>query len=80
MKGKDAEHIKIFGCTEEQMREEVQKKLAFQRGNGAAMMALSLLGDAQDEITWGDIKDARQAINRAQWIISEYLIKDAEAA
>jgi hypothetical protein len=44
------------------------------------MIAMSLLGDAQDEITWGDIKDARRAINRAQWVISEYLTKDVEAA
>ena len=80
MNSRDIEHIKVFGCTEEQMREEVEKKPAFQRDNGAAMMALSLLGDAQDEITWGDIKDARQAINRAQWIISEYLTGGRGAA
>jgi hypothetical protein len=73
---KIAENIKEFGCTEEQMREEFERKLNSRRRNCAAMMAMSLLGDAQDEITWGDIKDARQAINRAQWIISEYLTSD----
>ena len=75
---KDVEHIEMFCCTEEQMREEIEQKLNSQRGNGAAMIAMSLLGDAQDEITWGDIKDARRAINRAQWVISEYLTKDVE--
>jgi hypothetical protein len=75
---KNVEHIEMFGCTEEQMREEIEQKLNSRRGNGAAMIAMSLLGDAQDEITWGDIKDARRAINRAQWVISEYLTKDVE--
>ena len=73
---KIAENIKEFGCTEEQMREEFERKLNSRRRNCAAMMAMSLLGDAQDELTWGDVKDARQAINRAQWIISEYLTSD----
>ena len=79
MNSKDVEHIEMFGCTEEQMREEIEQKLNSRRGNDAAMIAMSLLGDAQDEITWGDIKDARRAINRAQWVISEYLTKDVEA-
>jgi hypothetical protein len=73
---KIAENIKAFGCTEEQMREEFERKLNSRRRNCAAMMAMSLLGDAQDELTWGDVKDARHAINRAQWIISEYLTSD----
>jgi len=64
--------VRTFGCTEQQMREAVEESLG-SWPTGAAVMAMNLLGDAQDEITWGNHEDARQAINRAQWIISEYL-------
>jgi hypothetical protein len=67
--------VSMFGCTEAQMREAVEQSLTF-RFSGAGMMAMSLLSDAQEEINWENTEDARQTINRAKWIISEYLMGD----
>ena len=73
--------IRMYGCTEAQMREAVEQSLTF-RHSGPAMMAASLMSDAQEMINteYGDIdymraEDARQALNRAKWILFEYCDK-----
>jgi hypothetical protein len=70
--------IRMYGCTEDQMREAVEQSITF-RHSGPAMMAASLMSDAQEMINldYGDIdymraEDARQALNRAKWILFEY--------
>jgi hypothetical protein len=74
--------VRMFGCTEAQMREAVEDSLTF-RFSGPAMMAMSILSDAQEMISteYGEVdsmraEDSRQAINRAKWILSTYLMKD----
>jgi hypothetical protein len=73
--------IRMYGCTEAQMREAVEQSLQF-RHSGPAMMAASLMSDAQEMINteYGDIdymraEDARQCLNRAKWILFEYCEK-----
>ena len=70
--------IRCYGCTVEQMREAVEESLTF-RFSGPAMMAASLMSDAQEMINteYGEVdsmraEDARQALNRAKWILFEY--------
>ena len=74
----DAEkrQVRMFGCTTEQMREAVEESLSF-RFSGPAMYAMSLMSDAQEEIARGLEEDARQTLNRAKWIVSTYLQKEA---
>ena len=74
----DAEkrQVGMFGCTTAQMREAVEESLSF-RFSGPAMYAMSLMSDAQEEITRGLEEDARQTLNRAKWIVSTYLQKEA---
>ena len=74
--------VRMFGCTEAQMREAIEESLTF-RFTGPGMMAMSILSDAQEMINteYGEIdymraEDSRQAINRAKWIISTYLMKE----
>ena len=74
--------VRMFGCTEAQMREAVEQSLTF-RFTGPGMMAMSILSDAQEMINteYGEVdymraEDSRQAINRAKWIISTYLMKE----
>jgi hypothetical protein len=73
--------IRMYGCTEDQMREAVEQSSTF-CFSGPAMMAASLMSDAQEMINteYGDIdymraEDARQALNRAKWILFEYCDK-----
>ena len=74
--------VRMFGCTEAQMRGAIEESLTF-RFSGPAMMAMSILSDAQEMINteYGEVdymraEDSRQAINRAKWIISTYFMKD----
>ena len=66
--------VRCYGCTEQQMREAVEQSLTF-RFAGPAMMAMSLMSDAQEEIVRELDEDARQTLNRAKWIISTYCME-----
>lgn len=73
--------IRMYGCTEDQMREAVEQSLTF-RFSGPAMMAASLMSDTQEmisteygEVDYNRLEDARQALNRAKWILFTYSIK-----
>jgi len=74
----DAEkrQVSAFGCTTAQMREAVEESLTF-RFSGPVMYAMSMMSDAQEEIARGLDEDARQTLNRAKWIVSTYLQKEA---
>ena len=74
--------VRMYGCTVEQMREAVESSITY-RFSGPAMMAASLMSDAQEMINleYGEVdsmraEDARQAINRAKWIMFEYVMKE----
>lgn len=77
MTEQEVRQVRMFGCTEQQMREAVEQSLTF-RFAGPAMMAMSLMSDAQEEIVRDLDEDARQTINRAKWILSTYCMKDKE--
>ena len=76
--------VRMYGVTEAGMRESVEQSITF-RLSGPAMVAASILSDAQEMINteYGEVdymraEDARQAINRAKWIMFEYIMKDKE--
>jgi hypothetical protein len=76
--------VRMYGVTEAGMREAVESSITF-RFSGPAMVAASLMSDAQEMINteYGDIdfnraEDARQCLNRAKWILFEYVMKDGE--
>jgi hypothetical protein len=63
----------MYGCDIEKFRESLEQDL---RSLGPARMAMSLMSDAQEEISHGLTNVARQTINRAKWIIAEYMMKE----
>ena len=72
--------VRMYGCTEAQMKEAVEQSITF-RFSGPAMMAASLMSDCQEMINteYGDIdymraEDARQCLNRAKWILFTYVM------
>ena len=73
--------VGMYGVTEKGMREAVESSMTF-RFSGPAMMAASLLSDAQEMMAYGPYdsdtlaniqEDQRQLLNRAKWILFEYL-------
>jgi hypothetical protein len=80
----DRREIRMYGTTVDQMREAVEQSITF-RFSGPAMMAMSLMSDCQEMVSYGPydsdtlaniLEDPRQMLNRAKWILSEYMIKD----
>lgn len=76
--------VRMYGCTEADMREAVEQSLTF-RFSGPAMMAASLMSDCQEMLASDNggsydlmvAEDVRQALNRAKWILFTYVMKDA---
>ena len=78
---KEKREVRMYGVTEAGMREAVESSITFKH-SGPAMMAASLMSDAQEMINteYGEVdymraEDARQALNRAKWILFEYVMK-----
>jgi len=84
--------VRMYGVTEAGMREAVESSITF-RFSGPAMMAASLMSDAQEMLAHGNgqiglsgapeidamvSEDVRQLLNRAKWILFEYVMKDGE--
>ena len=78
--------VRMYGCTEAEMREAVEESLTF-RFTGPAMYAMSLMSDCQEMLAHGNgqlgisgspeidfhvSEDVRQMLNRAKWILSTY--------
>ena len=72
--------VRMYGCTEAQMKEAVEQSITF-RFSGPAMYAASMMSDAQEMLahdTGGQFdlmvaEDVRQLLNRAKWVLFEYL-------
>ena len=80
--------VRMYGCTEAQMREAVEQSLTYRFSgpeSGPAMMAASLMSDCQEMVAYGPydgdtlaniLEDQRQCLNRAKWILFTYVMKD----
>ena len=74
--------VRMYGCTQDQMREAVEQSLTF-RFSGPAMMAASLMSDCQEMLAHDNggsydfmtVEDVRQTLNRAKWILFEYAME-----
>ena len=78
---KQKREVRMYGVTEVGMRESVESSFTF-KFSGPAMMAASLMSDAQEMVSteYGEVdfmraEDARQCLNRAKWILFEYVMK-----
>ena len=78
---KEIQEVRMYGCTEAQMREAVEQSITF-RFSGPAMMAASLMSDAQElinteygEVDFNRAEDARQTLNRAKFILFTYVME-----
>ena len=70
--------VRMYGVTEAGMREAVESSLTFKH-SGPAMMAASLMSDAQEMMAYeqpdfNTIEDQRQLLNRAKFVLFEYIM------
>lgn len=62
-------HMKMYGCTQDDMVCMMNDPMNFIGGHG--MLAMSILSDAQECIARGFYEIARQYINRAKYVIHQ---------
>lgn len=85
MSEQEKREVRMYGCTEADMREAVEQSLTF-RFSGPAMYAASLMSDCQEMLASDNggsydlmvAEDVRQALNRAKWILFTYVMKDVK--
>jgi hypothetical protein len=72
--------VRMYGCTEAQMREAVESSITF-KFSGPAMIVASMMSDAQEmvsteygEVDFNRAEDARQQLNRAKWVLFTYIM------
>lgn len=79
MTEQERRQVRMYGCTEADMKAAVEESLTF-RFSGPAMYAASLMSDCQEMLEHGGEdsmvrEDVRQALNRAKWILFEYAVE-----
>jgi hypothetical protein len=72
--------VRMYGCTEAQMREAVEESITF-KFSGPAMIVAGMMSDAQEMVNteYGEVdfmraEDARQQLNRAKWVLFTYVM------
>jgi len=82
---REINEVRMYGCTEAQMREAVESSITF-RFSGPAMVVASMMSDAQEMVNteYGEVdsmraEDARQQLNRAKFVLFTYIM-DKETA
>jgi hypothetical protein len=70
--------VRMYGVTVAGMREAVESNITFKL-SGPEMVAMGMLSDAQEMMAYeqpdfNTIEDQRQLINRAKWVLSEYVM------
>jgi hypothetical protein len=82
---REINEVRMYGCTEAQMREAVESSITF-KFSGPAMVVASMMSDAQEMVNteYGDVdsmraEDARQQLNRAKFVLFTYIM-DRETA
>ena len=65
--------INMYGLTEADLRASVERSITF-KTSGPAMVAASWMSDAQEEIAHGMAESARKTLNRAKFVLFEYIM------
>ena len=71
--------VRMYGCTEAQMREAVESSITFKL-SGPAMIAAGMMSDAQEMMAYeqpdfNTIEDQRQLLNRAKFVLFTYVME-----
>ena len=70
--------INMYGCTESDLRDSIESSITF-KISGPAMIVASMMSDAQEMMAYEQpdfnvIEDQRQLLNRAKFVLFEYIM------
>ena len=71
--------VRMYGVTVAGMREAVESSITF-KFSGPTMVVAGMMSDAQEMMAYeqpdfNTIEDQRQLLNRAKWVMFEYIMK-----
>jgi hypothetical protein len=75
--------IRMYGCTEAELRESIEGSTTFQF-SGPAMVAASIMSDCQEMVSYGPhdsdrlaniMETQRQMLNQAKFVLFTYVMK-----
>ena len=73
---KQQREIRMYGCTEAELRESIEDSITFKL-SGPAMVAASLMSDCQELAAYENNNERiRQMLNQAKFILFTYVMKD----
>ena len=58
-----------FGCTKHELQSSIDRSIKY---TDYHMVAMSMMSDAQEAMERNDREWARQLLNRAKWVLSNY--------
>lgn len=72
--------IRMYGCTEAELRNSIESSITF-KFSGAAMVAASIMSDAQEMLSFGGQSEStreqvRQMLNQSKWILFTYVMEN----
>ena len=75
--------VRMIGSTEQKVKDQVESVWNSEKQFGdkdkrtvATEMAISILSDAQELLSDGEAEGANRAINRAKWILMEFVTEN----
>jgi hypothetical protein len=70
--------LQCYGCTSQSMHEYLKKDITAKLTGGYTMVVAGLMSDAQEEIEHNDPERARQTLNRAKFVLFNYVMKESD--
>ena len=76
--------IRMYGCTEAELRESIEDSITF-KFSGPAMVAAGIMSDCQEMVSYGPydsdrlaniMETQRQMLNQAKFILFTYVMKE----
>ena len=71
--------VALFGASSADIREMVETsiyRITSEELHADAMMVMSILSDAQEVMAHGNVKTARQYINRAKYVLNYFILNE----
>lgn len=70
---KAEQELKMYGCEIDPFVESVKESFTF-RVVGIGMVIASLMSDAQEEMSHGNVEGARQTLNKAKYLLGHFQV------
>ena len=84
MTEQEIREVRMYGTTEAALRESIERSMTF-KVSGPAMIVAGMLSDIQEMMAYGPYdsetlsniqEDQRQQLNRAKWVLFEYMSEE----